>query len=156
MKKRSKKGLITLDVNKNQINTALDNLKSKGFEYFLIEELIPHDQNEEKYLCLERERDGITASVSTTGGVDIENNAGAIKKYLLDEDECKTAAEQIGLNLKTIVALKQIFDDCYLSFLEINPLIVLNDHPYFLDMAAQVDSAGQFFTNNSGGGGHRA
>lgn len=151
VKKRFKKGLIVLDIDKNQIKTALDNLKSKGFNYFLIEELIPHNQNEEKYLCLEREREGITASVSTAGGVDIENNADGIKKYLLDDDGCEKTANCVGLKTQTIASLRKTFDDCYFSFLEINPLIVLNNQPHFLDMAAQVDSAGQFFANNSWG-----
>lgn len=149
VKKRFKRGLIVLDINKNQIKTALDDLKSEGFDYFLIEELIPHNQSEEKYLCLEREREGITASVSTAGGVDIENNASGIKKYLLDESGCEAVAKQIGLNTKIISQLRETFDDCYFSFLEINPLVVLNNRLYFLDMAAQVDSAGQFFANNS-------
>ncbi|MBI4993014.1 MAG: hypothetical protein HZC26_02670 [Candidatus Magasanikbacteria bacterium] len=149
VKKRFKKGLVTLDINHNQVKTALENLKNKNFNYFLIEEFVAHNADAEKYLCLEREREGITASVSTAGGVDIEDNAGAIKKYLLDSAGCEAVAEQIGLDVETIAKLKQIFDDCYFSFLEINPLIVLNNRPYFLDLAAQVDSAGQFFANHA-------
>ncbi|MBI4426954.1 MAG: hypothetical protein HY569_00500 [Candidatus Magasanikbacteria bacterium] len=149
VKKRFKNGLVVLNIGRAEIKTTLDNLKAKGFDYFLIEEFVAHNADEEKYLCLEREREGITASVSATGGVDIENNAGAIKKYLLDDAGCEAVAKQIGLDLKTITKLEQIFDDCYFSFLEINPLVVSNNIPYFLDMAAQVDSAGQFFANHA-------
>ena len=151
VKKRFKKGLVVLDIGRDEIETALDNLKSKGFNNFLIEEFTPHSADAEKYLCLERERDGITANVSANGGVDIENNVGAIKKYLLDDAGCYAAAEQVGLDAHIITQLRKTFDDLYFSFLEINPLIILNGAPHFLDMAAQVDSAGKFFANNAWG-----
>ena len=72
IKKRFKQGLVALDKKAGDISKTLSPWKKKGFTRFLAEPYLPHEASEEKYLSLERVREGIRILFSAEGGVDIE------------------------------------------------------------------------------------
>jgi len=173
VKKRMKNGLVILNVNTSEIPEAIKKieiaspsarndktgsittrphpkppLKMRGSIYsnFLVEEFIAHKPTEETYFSLERERGGVIASVSKLGGIDIEENPESIKQFLLTSKNYEAIAKIIGVNTSTLEKIKEFFDKNYFCFLEINPLVVKNSKPCFLDLAATVDSAGEFFS----------
>ncbi len=145
VKKRFKNGLVFLNVKTSGIASALRNLKERGYNNFLIEKFIPHEQKSEKYFSLERERGKIIASVSAQGGIDIEANPKTIKTFAFKQKNYPALAKLTGLKSDTLEKIRQTFDKYYFSFLEINPLVIKNRKVHFLDLAATVDSAGEFF-----------
>lgn len=149
IKKRFKQGLIKLDLkNVDEVVDALSELRKKGFNHFLIEELVPHDDQEERYLALERTDRGIVIHYSLHGGVDIESHKSEVKTHLIkDTEEVRKIAEEIDLDPNLLEKIVELFDTNYFSFFEINPLVISFKTPYFLDIASEVDSAAEFFVD---------
>ena len=148
VKKRMKKGLIKLNVTKNGLGEAVKDLQKKGYSRFIIEEMVPHKDSEEKFLSLERTREGIVIYYSNKGGIDIEENISELKKDILTEKSIPTIASFLTVPTAVITAIQKLFDEYYVSFLEINPLVVIGNNYHILDMAVEVDSTALFFTKN--------
>ncbi|HVT01613.1 MAG TPA: ATP citrate lyase citrate-binding domain-containing protein [Patescibacteria group bacterium] len=150
IKKRFKQGLVKLDLkNPTDIVDAIAEIRKKHFEYFLVEEYVPHDNNDEKYISLERTRKGIIINYSHQGGVDIESHSDEVGRILYkDSSDAHKVAGALGVEPEGFVEkLIELFDINYFSFLEINPLVVSLKKPYMLDIAAEVDSAAEFFVD---------
>lgn len=133
IKKRGKQGLIRLNVTRDTLEGAVTDLASKGFERFIAEPMFPHEDSEEKYLSLERTRDGMQILFSSRGGIDIEEHPESIIKY---ED-----INDVPLPLSFLTRVIEVMNREYLSFVEINPLVVRNDQVTLLDAAVLADSA---------------
>jgi succinyl-CoA synthetase beta subunit len=58
IKKRMKNGLVKLNVKSTELKLAISELAKKGYEQFIIEEMLPHEPSQEKYLAIERTREG--------------------------------------------------------------------------------------------------
>lgn len=148
IKKRFKLGLVTLNISKTEIEGAMNDLVEKGYSSFILEEYLEHDQNEERYLSFERTRDGIAFMASRSGGVSIEDNIDQIRKFTLPH-QTHDAAEYLKLPEDILRKIVQCMDTLYISFLEINPLVVNSSGLTFLDMAIEVDDAGEFFVEKA-------
>jgi ATP-citrate lyase beta-subunit len=149
VKKRYKQGLLAIDKSAAEFQTAMEGWSTKGFSQFLVEPLLPHEQNEEQYLSLERIREGVRMLHAKDGGVDIEEHPEAVQTYVIEND-ANTAdiAGKSGVPEKFLADLYESFNKNFFAFLEINPLVVQGGKAYVLDAAALVDSAGEFFTKN--------
>lgn len=134
IKKRGKQGLIRLNVTKEEALKAVEELAERGFERFIAEPMFPHDDSEERYVSLERVRDGIRVLYSPRGGVDIEEHPESIEQY----DDLS----QVPLPAGFLKSIARVMDQQHLSFVEINPLVVRDDQPILLDAAVLADSAG--------------
>lgn len=149
VKKRLKQGLVRLDCDLLDVKDAIEEFKKKGFSYFLIEEFFPHENDLERYLAFERTRPGTLVSYSLNGGIDIEENENTVKRRLIKSfEDVQEVASDIGLDEELMSKFLEAMDIYYFSFLEINPLIVLPEGLKFLDIAAEVDSAGEFFVKD--------
>lgn len=141
VKKRAKTGLLKLNVSPA---SALDFVKlvssQKGYSQFILEEMITHKPSQEKYLSLERTRDGIKVLYSGTGGVDVEENWEKATEFLITPTNPKPDLDDPVLN-KIVLNLIGLFDRYHLSFLEINPLVVIGNDIHFLDLAIEIDDA---------------
>ena len=142
VKGRFKKGLVKLDRTKQQLPRDIKDLSIKGFEYFLIEPHTKHEQAEEMYFALARTKDGIEISYSPKGGIDVEADPEAIKHEIYKDG---IAIPSLGLDKIVLQKIVTAFEDSFFSFLEINPLLVRDGQPLFLDMAVEVDDAAEFF-----------
>lgn len=149
IKKRFKQGLIKLNVvGVDQISDAIFELNKKGFNHFLVEEMIPHNDGDERYLAIERTVKGTVVYYSKMGGVNIEDSAHDVSMDLItDGDDVKNIAEKIDLEPDYFGKILEAFDINYFSFLEINPLVISFKNPYMLDIASEVDSVSEFFVN---------
>jgi len=85
---------------------------------------------------------------SKSGGVSIEDNIDQIKKFTLPH-QTHDAAEYLELPEDILRKIVQCMDTLHISFLEINPLIVSGAQLTFLDMAIEVDDAGEFFVEKA-------
>lgn len=136
IKKRGKQGLIRLDVTKSMAEKAVKELASRGFARFIAEPMLSHEESEERYLSIERVRDGMRVLYSPKGGVDIEAHPESITRY----DGLKKVPLP-GEFLEHVVA---VMNHEHMSFVEINPLVVRDGTCMLLDAAVLVDSAGSW------------
>jgi succinyl-CoA synthetase beta subunit len=153
VKGRFKKGLVKLQVAKDDLIASVQELSTKGYTQFLIEEFVPYESSQEKYLAVVRTRDGLEILYSENGGVDIESRADAIQKITVKSPE-DFRNSSIGVEpLRRVGPLfiekvLEVFENYYFSFLEINPLIVRETQYIVLDLAVEVDSAAEFFVDH--------
>lgn len=136
IKKRGKQGLIRLNIGRSDVSRAVKELAEKGFERFIAEPMLPHEDTEERYLSIERMREGMRFLYSSKGGVDIEEHPESIQQY----DDIA----QVPLPREFLNQIIQIMNKEHLSFVEINPLIVRGDTCILLDAAVLADSAGSW------------
>ena len=112
----------------------VDELAAFGFERFIAEPMMIHDKHEEKYLSIERQRNGFKLLYSPNGGVDIEEHSDDVEEFNLSDN--------MPLPQVFIRQLTDIMNREHMSFLEINPLVVRDSSYILLDAAVLVDSAG--------------
>lgn len=151
VKKRGKQGLIGVNVSPYKLKHFMKEFAVRGYSQFLVEAFILHEKLDEKYFALERTRDGITFYMSQFGGVDIEENQDKVIRTVLSQtsaSKVKEIASFLGIPDETLQKIIQFFEEQYISFLEVNPLVVKDDSIHFLDLAVEVDSAGEFFVKN--------
>ncbi|MSR07796.1 MAG: hypothetical protein EXR93_12140 [Gemmatimonadetes bacterium] len=133
VKQRLKKGLLFLDQSAAEVPKAIARLKRKGFSRFLVEPMAGHKAADERYLSLERVREGIRVIRCDEGGVDIEERPEKTTVSFYDVRKAD----------RFLAHAVDVFEKHYFSFLEINPLV--GDTP--LDAAVLVDSAAAFFAD---------
>ena len=138
IKKRGKKNLIKINISSSKLIDSINEIASIGYSNFLIEPYIIHPLQNEKYLSLTRTKNGIMCLYSNHGGVDIENNSSNVFQSIIDSNRNKIN-DEIGFPSSYFNKLLMIFDQLHFSFLEINPLLIINGKPCFLDAAAEVD-----------------
>lgn len=148
VKGRFKKGLVLLDVAQSDLKSAVAELQNKGYSSFLIEPYVTHEQVAERYLAMTHDRSGYHLLCSRKGGVDIEQNAGSIEKYVISDDlDWEALAEKTGIHQLSLQKLVQLFKDNFFVFLEINPYVVTVDSITILDCAIEVDDAAMYFVD---------
>ena len=148
VKGRFKKGLVLLDVKKAGLKKAIQSLREKGYDSFIVEPQVEHDQSAERYIAMTLNRDGTTIAWSEKGGVDIESNQESItSKYLDDKTNWTALAKATKLTVDQLRALYVMFKENHVSFLEINPYVSSEDNVKILDCAIEVDDAGAYFTH---------
>lgn len=134
VKKRGKQGLIMLDIAADEVMQAAKTLSEKGFSNFLAEPMIPHDQ--EYYVSFERIRDGIDVSFSDHGGIDVEEHADQIQHLVVAGE----IPNELPLPRPFVEHVVTVMNTEHMSFVEINPLVFVDDTPHLLDAAVLVDS----------------
>lgn len=135
IKKRGKQGLIRLNIDASSAETAVRELAEKGFNRFIAEPMLAHDDSEERYVSFERFRDGLHVLYSEHGGMAIEDNPKSVKEY---------TPETVPLPRPFVDHIVEVMNKEHLAFLEINPLIVRDDECILLDAAVLADSAGEY------------
>lgn len=145
VKGRFKKGLVMLDVTSSELVGAVEDLASKGYQYLIIEPYAKHKDKNEAYLAIERTRAGNMVMFSRSGGVNVEESAEDITREPLLPSSAKNIESLLELPKGTLDRMSQAFDANYFSFLEINPLVIIDGHIHLLDAAVEVDDeAGPF------------
>jgi ATP-citrate lyase beta-subunit len=149
VKGRFKKGLVLLEVSQAGLADAIKTLQAKGYSSFLVEPYATHDQNDERYLSFMHDRTGYHFLCSERGGVDIEQNAKSIKNFVITQEfDWSDASKQSGLGEAELKALFALFKANFMTFLEINPYLVVDKKPVILDAAVEVDDAGEYFVDD--------
>lgn len=155
--KRGKHNLIGLNLNwaeaqnfiKEKMGKPVTVGKSSGkLTHFLIEPYLPHKN--EYFMALTTQREGDRLFFSRQGGIDIEEEWGAVRSTLIpvlgDIDEAQMKKD-LGLDsqLDRIIGsfLRQLygfFKEYGFCYLELNPFVVESAEARPLDMVAKVDS----------------
>lgn len=148
IKKRFKNGLVKLDVTPSEIEEILKEYKNQGFTQYLIEEYVVHPSGKERFLSIERVREGMQIIYSTHGGVDIESHKEVMKEFIYPEKDLETVAGSCDIPQDFLNSLILFMNENHISFLEINPFLISNGNLHILDLAIEVDSTGSFFVEN--------
>ncbi|HSH31208.1 MAG TPA: ATP citrate lyase citrate-binding domain-containing protein [Candidatus Saccharimonadales bacterium] len=144
VKRRLKQGLVALDLLPRQIPAQIKAWAGQGYERFLIEELVEHDQAAERYLSLERVRQGWRIMFAPVGGIDIEQTPEAVESSLYydgQSDVLTAVAKRLGVEAGFLVHLITRMNQAHMAYLEINPLLAPDGRPVLIDCAALVDDA---------------
>ncbi len=145
IKKRGKQGLVAVNISPEQVPEYVNNWSQKGFERFILEPLFPHEQSNERYFAIQRNREGLIISYSDFGGVDVEENADKIKTF--SENNIGDLCQISGLNAGFVNGIIEKMNKNHMSFVEINPLVIKDGQTTLLDAAVLVDSAGEYFVS---------
>jgi len=149
VKGRMKKGLVQLRITNYEIKSIIKKLAAKGYSRFIIEKMSSHSPDEERYLSIERVREGLVCRYSKSGGIDIEKHADTVKEAVMTVQNVNLISEYLGVGSDFLLKLIDFCEKNYVSFLEINPLVVTVKNPVFqiLDLAVEVDSTASFFVD---------
>lgn len=147
VKGRFKKGLVLLDVKRGGLGTAVKTLLGKGYNSLIVEPQFDHDAKAERYLSLLRNRAGYKIAYSAHGGVDVESKSDAIETFDITPDfDWGVLSKKTGIAADKLQTLLDIFKANHFAFLEINPYVLEGKSLKILDIAIEVDDAGQYFT----------
>lgn len=146
VKGRFKKGLVVLDVPHENLERAICQLHTKGYDHFIVEPYKKHAATEERYLSLLHDRNGLWLSYSKDGGIDIESHQNSIKKVAITPaTKWATLATATGFTADQLKKLVATYQKNHCTFLEINPYVVSSKGIDMLDLAVEVDDAGLSF-----------
>ncbi|KAK9695733.1 ATP citrate lyase subunit 1 [Basidiobolus ranarum] len=172
IKRRGKSGLLLLnadwtDVRKWIVEHAGKAVKVDSVEgvlkAFLIEPFIPHSQDTEYYICIQSVREGDIILFHHEGGIDVGDVDSKAVKYTVKVNADFASADQIKESLLVnvpkekqdvlvdfISRLYSVYVDLHFTYLEINPLVVVDSQDgkppqvYYLDLAAKLDQTGEY------------
>ncbi|XP_062517479.1 ATP-citrate synthase-like [Corticium candelabrum] len=165
IKRRGKLGLLETNVNLDGIRDWLSKTmgkqvkvgKAKGsLENFIVEPFVPHKQSDEFYVCIYSTRHGDTILFHHQGGIEIGN----VEEKALSYDVC--VGQEIDISVMEssllvnvldgkrsllagfIAALHKVYAELFFTYLEINPLVVVDTSVYILDVAAKLDATADY------------
>lgn len=141
IKKRGKQGLIRLNVAKSEVAKACNELFNLGHDRCVIEEMVPHETADERYISIDIGREGALALYSKQGGVEIEENHDAIERFFIPRAEVLRGTTSIAIEGVHLNMLLTSMQQNHMSFMEINPFLMQNGAFLPLDMAVEIDDA---------------
>ncbi|XP_076851479.1 ATP-citrate synthase [Brachyhypopomus gauderio] len=165
IKRRGKLGLVGVNLDLQGVREWLkprlmkETLvgKAKGIlKNFLIEPFVPHKQEDEFYVCIYAVREGDYLLFHHEGGVDVGDVDSKAQKLLVGVDEklhpdsirqkllAHVPAAKKEMLTSFLMGLFNLYEDLYFTYLEINPLVVIQDGVYVLDMAAKIDATADY------------
>ncbi len=150
IKKRGKRGLVRVNCTPRDVISAIQTWSVAGWQHFLVEPVVEHAPEAERYLALERMRDGWQLSYSDHGGVEVENSWDSLQTVLVPNSSDLSAIRTLSLPkgkdrselsvlLETLPSLISVLEKYHLVFLEMNPVLLRAHQLIPLDIAAQID-----------------
>lgn len=152
VKKRAKQGLVAVDKPIAELGKSIALWRKRGFSQFLLEPFVPHEAHDERYLSLERVRDGVRLLYAREGGIEIEEHPEKVETMIIrGASDLAWVADTTGIPEPFLASLYDAFDRNFFAFLEINPLVIAHDGVHVLDAAVLVDSAAAHFVRGAWG-----
>ncbi|EDV27248.1 uncharacterized protein TRIADDRAFT_22398 [Trichoplax adhaerens] len=172
IKRRGKLGLIKVNADWPEVQKWITERMNKPIQVsgatgtlrrFIVEPFVKHTQDQELYLCIYGTREGDSILFYHEGGVDVGNvdekalklDIAANKLPSIDQVE-KELVKNVAAPIKRlvaefIVALFNIYRKLYFAYLEINPLVVVDNAIYILDLAAKIDATAEYLCKKEWG-----
>ncbi|KAG8179762.1 hypothetical protein JTE90_022938 [Oedothorax gibbosus] len=172
IKRRGKLGLIKVNTDLSSARAWVDERMNKvtkvdrasgRLNNFIIEPFVAHKQEEEAYVCIYSHRHADTILFHHEGGVDIgdvDSKALKLDIPIDSKPSLETITKQLLNQLSTekqryvaefISALYDVYVDLYFTYLEINPLVLMDGKAYILDLAAKLDATADFVCKSKWG-----
>mmetsp|Transcript_13146 Transcript_13146/g.29197 ORF Transcript_13146/g.29197 Transcript_13146/m.29197 type:complete len:1101 (-) Transcript_13146:408-3710(-) len=173
IKRRGKAGLLAVNksfqeakdwiVDRMCKEVAVDGVAGM-LTHFLIEPFVPHEQKDEYYVCVQSNRYDDVIFFHHEGGVDVGDVDAKALRLVIPTDSNITEAQIVEKLLgsvpkdrqarlaRFISALFQTYQHLHFSYLEINPLVMLDDGSVVpLDLAAKIDETAHFLVGQAWG-----
>ncbi|KAL1914158.1 uncharacterized protein VTP21DRAFT_10808, partial [Calcarisporiella thermophila] len=173
IKRRGKSGLLLLNADWAKVREWITGHAGKEItvdkvtgilKTFLVEPFIPHPSNTEYYICINSVREGDNILFTHEGGIEVGDVDAKAQKLLIKVDESFPSGQVVKDTLLTqvpeakkdvlvdfITRLYSVYVDLHFTYLEINPLVVLDSEQpgkapqvYYLDLAAKLDQTAEF------------
>lgn len=151
-----------IDDERTQTTTLLSG-QSGILSRFIVERFISHDSEAEYYIALEMGDSGDMLSMSTHGGVDIEDNWDTVRQIeippFVTDDELtrliKAAVPDAASEPERFAVFAtdfyRFFRDQHFTYLEVNPFYFDADEVHLLDLVAKVDDTAGFLMDKRWG-----
>ena len=173
IKRRGKNGFILLDAPWDEARRWIsERMKTEItvddvtgiLDHFIVEPFISHNEEEECYVAITSVREGDHILFYHQGGVDVGAVDEKAEKLLVPIGSYPSAGDieqkllgRLKVEDRNIVAgfiegLFKLYADGHFTFLEINPLVVVDGRVHILDLAARLDSAADFLCKTKWGG----
>jgi ATP citrate (pro-S)-lyase len=169
IKRRGKAGLVLLGATWKEamewmLSKAGTEMEADGVrgpvKTFVIEPFIKHERTEEYYVCIQGKTDGDEILFCAEGGVDIGDVDAKAQCLLVPTDSMPSTEQLEGIIKKTtlmkekipivasfIKSLFKTYAELHFTYLEINPLVVIGEQVFILDMAAKLDQTAEYECN---------
>ncbi|KAJ2777316.1 ATP citrate lyase subunit 1 [Coemansia javaensis] len=173
IKRRGKSGLLLLNadwaavkqwIRERAVKEVSVGAISGVLKTFLVEPFVPHPQDVEYYVCIQSHREGDEILFTHEGGIDIGDVDAKALRLAVPIDEPLPAPDRIAAALLADIAsatqrdalatfierLYAVYVDLNFTYLEINPLVVLETadgaqpQVVYLDLAAKLDQTAEF------------
>jgi len=172
IKRRGKLGLLKVNTDwigvkewlSEKRNQELTIGKATGrLKYFIVEEFVPHEDNEETYLCIYSQRNEDVILFYHQGGIDVGDVDSKACKLSVDINESLSSGDVASKLLQNITddkkeilckfihSIYRLYVDLHFTYLEINPLVVKKDEIFILDLAAKIDETARFLCDKKWG-----
>eukprot|EP00400_MALV-I_sp_L67-5_P000203 gene203-652_t len=172
IKRRGKLGLITVNKDFEQVKEWVSERLGKEVNVegvtgpltnFIINPFCAHTQEQEMYVCIQSQRYHDEIYFYHEGGVDVGDVDAKALKLMIPTDgviDANEVQEKLLINVaakdkdkvrRFIVALHTVFVSCHFAYLEINPIVVLDDKIVPLDLAAKIDETAHFLCSGMWG-----
>lgn len=169
--KRGKHGLLGVKLDLDQAATWIRERAGKvvtvgeisdRLEYFLVEPYVAHDK--ECYVAFRTELESDVLYLSTSGGIDIEENWDTVRTIeipegsVLDTRNLESVVKEMfpeensRVLVDSIWRLYDLFVSGHFTYLEINPVTVIDGRFVPLDTVAKVDDTAAFECRHLWGG----
>ncbi|KAJ2077313.1 ATP citrate lyase subunit 1 [Coemansia sp. RSA 988] len=173
IKRRGKSGLLLLNAEWEAVKQwirerAVKEANVAGItgvlKTFLVEPFVPHPQEVEYYVCIQSHRDGDEILFTHEGGIEIGDVDAKALRLAVPIDQPLPASDRISAALLGDISsakqrealatfverLYSVYVDLNFTYLEINPLVVLETEDgalpqvVYLDLAAKLDQTAEF------------
>ncbi|KAI9291672.1 ATP-citrate synthase [Neoconidiobolus thromboides FSU 785] len=175
IKRRGKSGLLLLNADWAQVKEWLTQYAGKEVKVdtvtgtlksFVVEPFVPHAADTEHYICIQSVREGDEILFTHEGGIDVGDVDAKAHRLMIPVGQDFPTKEKVEAALlgnissskkdvliNFITRLYSVYVDLHFTYLEINPLVVLDPpasdptaHPqvYYLDLAAKLDQTAEF------------
>lgn len=146
IKKRGKQGLVKVNATPKEVIAAMKSWSKQGWSHFLVEPVIEHSEDAERYLALERMRDGWQLSWGEVGGIEVESSWESVSTVLVPDSSDLSAIRsavkdrsELSALTASLTNLIPAMEKHHIIFLEMNPVLVRGSKLIPLDMAAEID-----------------
>lgn len=166
--KKEKPGDVTWEDVKEWIKQKMsEEIEINGVKghltHFLVEPFVPHKPEEEYYVAITTGEDEDIIYMSAFGGIEVEENWDKVVEVKIpvtasDEEIKKLIEENVPADIKDrekyadfVFRLYKLFRDLHFTYLEINPLVMVDSKIYPLDFVGRVDDTAQFVAGRKWG-----
>lgn len=173
IKRRGKAGLVGINLDWKGVVQWISERMGKEqkveqavgvIDHFIVEPFVPHDQEDEYYVCIQSNREGEEILFTPQGGVDVGDVDAKATRLSVPIEEQHLSMERVTSILDGVpedrsskvasflVTLFQIFRKLNFAYMEINPLVYTKDDTIVpLDLAAKIDETAAFLNSTDWG-----
>jgi len=172
IKRRGKNKLLLLNADWNQAEKWLNGKVNKKITvgrttgvltHFIVEPFISHNDKDEYYFAITSNRDGDDIMFCHQGGINVDDIEAKAARMLVPVVEAPHAAEikdkllgKVPKERQDLLAgfmegMYKFYADLNYAYLEINPLVIIGEKVYPLDMAAKLDDTAHYISGKKWG-----